>query len=421
MTPELATGRHPTVNPRVDRRASLPRVRVALILAMWVISAIFLVASLITARMGGPDDPLPAIVIGVTTLSFATTGAILAARLPGNPIGWLLASGGLCLALGDGAAGVADAGLTVHPGGVPGAIWFAWLSQWIWAPAIGSVVGLALVYPSGRLLSSRWRPVALATIVVIALLSIGSAIGPWSAGSFPSQNPLLGAGDVAAIVDDAAVPTALTAALVALLAIASLVIRFRRGGTVERAQLKWFAAIAAFSVPAFFVGTALFGTTGVAVVVSNVANLSAFTGFALMPVAIGFAILRYRLYDIDRLISRGVSYGVLTAILGGLFVGVVLGLQAILAPFTGSNTLAVAGSTLLVAALFQPLRRRVQRLVDRRFNRARYDAERILADFAGRLRDEVDLEALEAEITTTVNRTVEPVSVALWVRESSTR
>jgi hypothetical protein len=416
MTPELATG-HPTVNPSIGRRASLPRVRAALILAMWVISAFFLGASLITARVGGPDDPLPAVVIGVAALSFATTGAILASRLPGNPIGWFLASGGLCLALGDGASGVADAGLTVHPGGVPGAIWFAWLSQWIWAPAIGSVVGLALVYPSGRLLSSRWRPVALAAVVVIALLSIGSAIGPWSAGSFPIQNPLLGAGDVAAIVDDAAVPTALTAALVALLAVASLVIRYRHGGTVERAQLKWFAAIAAFSVPAFFVGTALFGTTGVAVVVSNVAFVSAFTGFALMPVAIGIAILRYRLYEIDRLISRGLSYGVVTAILGGLFVGVVLGLQAILAPFTGSNTFAVAGSTLLVAAVFQPLRRRVQRLVDRRFNRTRYDAERTVADFAGRLRGQIDLEQLRSEILATIDAAVEPSSVSLWLRE----
>jgi hypothetical protein len=139
--------------------------------------------------------------------------------------------------------------------------------------------------------------------------------------------------------------------------------------------------------------------------------------FAFLPVAIGIAILRYRLYEIDRLISRTISYGVLTAIVGGLFVGFILVFQAVLAPVTGSNELAVAGSTLLAAALFQPIRRRVQRLVDRRFNRSRYDAERTVAAFAARLADEVDLEQLRAEILATVIATVEPSSVSLWLRD----
>jgi hypothetical protein len=207
------------------------------------------------------------------------------------------------------------------------------------------------------------------------------------------------------------------ALLVALLAVASLVIRYRRAAGVERAQLKWFAFVTAISVPAFLVTVVLYGNTGVAPIASLVAGLVAFGGLALLPIAIGIAVLRYRLYEIDRLVSRTISYGVLTAIVGGLFVGFILVFQAVLAPVTGSNELAVAGSTLLAAALFQPIRRRVQRIVDRRFNRSRYDAERTVAAFAERLRDEVDLEQLRAEILATVTATVEPSSVSLWLRE----
>ena len=145
--------------------------------------------------------------------------------------------------------------------------------------------------------------------------------------------------------------------------------------------------------------------------------LIAFGGFALLPVAIGIAVLRYRLFEIDRLISRTISYGVLTAIVAGLFVGFILVFQAVLAPLTQSNELAVAASTLLAATLFQPLRRRVQRLVDRRFNRTRYNAEQTVAVFASRLRDEVDLEALRAAIISTVSAAVEPSSVSIWLRD----
>jgi hypothetical protein len=141
------------------------------------------------------------------------------------------------------------------------------------------------------------------------------------------------------------------------------------------------------------------------------------SSFALIPLAIGVAVLRYRLYEIDRIISRTIGWAVVTTIVAGLFIALVLAFQALLAPLTGSNTIAVAGSTLLVAALFQPLRRRVQRLVDRRFNRTRYDAERTVAAFAARLRDEVDLESLRGEILTAVAQTVQPTSVSLWLRD----
>ena len=375
---------------------------------------VFVVLSLATARSGGPDDPLPAVVIGVASMSFATVGAILVRRLPRNLIGWLLAAGGLCFAAGNGAAGLADYGLTAHPGSVPGAIWFAWLSQWIWAPAIGAVVLLALVYPSGRMLSTRWRPLGAAGAFVIAFLSVGSAMSPWPAGVFPAQNPL---GIAGALPDTASVLVALLTVAVVVLAVTSLVLRYRRAAGIERAQLKWFAYVAAISVPAVVVTTALYGMTGAALIVANVAGLVAFGGFAFVPIAIGIAVLRYRLYEIDRLISRTIGWGVLTVILGAMFVGLVLGLQAVLAPFTGSNELAVAGSTLLVFSLFQPLRRRVQAVVDRRFNRARYDAQTAVDAFSSRLRDEVDLEILQGSLLALVDATLEPTTSRLWLRE----
>jgi hypothetical protein len=274
-----------------------------------------------------------------------------------------------------------------------------------------------LVYPTGRLLSARWWPVALAAVLLIALITFSSAVGPWTDGTFPVQNPLATArgGGAAGPPDAMGVLLGLITLLVPLLAVASLVIRYRRVAGIERAQLKWFAAVV-ISLPAFLASTALYQATGAAGVVGNVAGAVAYLGFALLPVAIGIAVLRYRLYEIDRLISRTIAYGLLTVILGALFVAVILVLQALIAPLTGSNELAVAGSTLLVAALFQPIRRRVQQLVDRRFNRSRYDAERTVAEFASRLRDEVDLEQLRAEILATVDAALEPTTSSLWLR-----
>jgi hypothetical protein len=252
------------------------------------------------------------------------------------------------------------------------------------------------------------------TNLVAVLLSFGGAFGPWTSGPLPGQNPLRIMGAVPDAVGFLLGPLTV---LVPLLTIASLVIRYQRAAGIERAQLKWFAFVVGISAPALLVGFSLYGNDGVELIVSNVALLVAYAGFALLPVAIGIAVLRYHLYEIDRLISRTISYGVLTAIVAGLFVGFILVFQAVLAPVTGSNELAVAGSTLLAAALFQPIRRRVQRIVDRRFNRSRYDAERTVAAFAERLRDEVDLEQLRAEILATVTATVEPSSVSLWLRD----
>jgi hypothetical protein len=194
----------------------------------------------------------------------------------------------------------------------------------------------------------------------------------------------------------------------------SMVVRLRRAQGVERAQLRWLVWSMAFIVVGFIIG--LVGDSVFANGLNGVVWLPAIIAFSLPPLAIGVAVLRYRLYEIDRLVSRTLAYGVVTVALLAIFGGTILALQALLSPLTGGNTLAVAGSTLLVAALFQPLRRRVQEVVERRFNRARYDAQVAVDAFSARLRDEVDLEILRGSLLALVDATLEPNTAALWLR-----
>jgi hypothetical protein len=385
----------------------------------------FVAISLITARSGSTSNDLgSAIGQGVPALMLATVGAILVVRLPGHLIGWLLAVGGLAVALNEGASGLADYGLNAHPGSVPGAIWFAWLGQLGWVPEITCLfILLPLFYPSGRLPSARWRAVVGIAAALVVIGGVSGAFVSWTPAPYPLGNPLALSGPIGALVSflNLVVATLLVLAGGAL-AIASLIVRYRRAASIERQQLKWFAAVAIFTgvgaaaniVTSSPQSGAPTGTLGA---VNAVSGFMIFCGLALLPVAVAIAVLRYRLYEIDRLISRTISYGVLTAIVAGLFVGFILGLQAILAPLTRSNELAVAGSTLIVFALFAPIRRRVQRVVDQHFNRSRDDAERIVAAFATRLRDDVDPEQLRAQILATVSAAVEPTAVSLWLRE----
>jgi hypothetical protein len=296
----------------------------------------------------------------------------------------------------------------------------AWLSRWIVLPFVIVAIYLALLFPTVRLLSPRWRSVAVAGAVAMVVNSVQGAFTAFTPGTYPPavQNPLEIRGSIADLLALVGTVATTVGTLVMFLALASLVVRYRRAVGVERQQLKWFAAVVAIAGPALAIAILSSGaTSGIIADVSNAAWGLALITLALLPVAIGVAVLRYRLYEIDRLISRTIAYGVLTAIVGSLFIGFILVFQAVLAPVTQSNELAVAGSTLLAAALFQPLRQRVQRLVDRRFNRTRYDAERTVAAFASRLRDEVDLQHLRAEILATVAHAVEPSSTSLWLRE----
>jgi hypothetical protein len=395
--------------------------------AVWVVSVALVVAGATTGLLSGSvgtalssgSVDLYSIITGlmgsVAAVTLATVGAVLASRLPRNPIGWLLLVAGAVL-------GFSFVATTPGVTGLPGGIWLLWLGNLTWYPAVVFVgVLLPLLYPTGHLPSPRWRAVVVVAIVTMTLALINTAFSPFSPGSAPPgvSNPLAVSGSLASVLSLMSSAGILAAVVCFPLAAASLVVRYRRAAGVERAQLRWFAAVAALIGLSFAVALMTnSATSGLLAVVSNAAWLLLFVGLALLPVAIGIAILRYRLYEIDRLISRSIGWGVLTVILGAVFVGLVLGLQTLLAPFTGSNDLAVAGSTLLVFSLFQPVRRRVQGFVDRRFNRSRYDAQAAVAAFSERLRDEVDLDTLQGSFLTLVEATLEPTTSGLWLRES---
>jgi hypothetical protein len=407
-------------------QARLGRPQALAVWAVWVVSVVLVVAgattgllsgSVATALSSGSVD-LYSIITGLTgslaAVSLATVGAVLASRLPRNPIGWLLLVAGAVL-------GFSFVATTPGVTGLPGGIWLLWLGNLAWFPAVVLMgVVLPLLYPTGRLPSPRWRAVVIVVAVAVVVALIQTAFSPFSPGSAPPGvgNPLAVSGSLGSVLSLMSSAAILAAVVCFPLAAASLVLRYRRASGVERAQLRWFAAVAALIGLSFAVALVTnSATSGILVIVSNTAWLLLFVGLALLPVAIGIAVLRYRLYEIDRLVSRSIGWGVLTVILGAVFVGLVLGLQTVLAPFTGSNDLAVACSTLLVFSLFQPVRRRVQGLVDRRFNRSRYDAQAAVAAFTERLRDEVDLDTLQGSLLTIVEANLEPTTVSMWLRE----
>jgi hypothetical protein len=422
----MSIGSQPASLARTDRHRH-SRWQAPALVALWIAALALVLLGFVEALPGGLANEAFVGVMLPLVLSTVTVGAVLVNRLPRHIVGWLLLGGGLSIAVSIGATALADYGLNLHPGSVPGAVWFAILSGATSGMFIGLLGGFVpLYFPTGRLLSPRWRVVVLIAIVLTLSPVITHAFGTlgefgsMSGSTYPAEvtNPLALSGLGGQLIALLSTISHALGDVVIIPLIASLVVRYRRASGIERAQLKWFAYVGLVVLPTLVLAIVTGGaTSGPLAVISNIAFVVAIGGLALQPVAIGIAVLRYRLFEIDRLISRTISYGVLTAIVVGLFAGFILVFQAVLAPVTGSNELAVAGSTLLAAALFQPIRRRVQRLVDRRFNRSRYDAEQTVAAFASRLRDEVDLEQLRAEILATVTATVEPSSLWLWLRD----
>jgi hypothetical protein len=342
-----------------------------------------------------------------TTVAFALVGGLVASRRPSNPLGWLFVGIGLSGALGVLTERYAAYALVVEPGSLPGAVPVAWLGAFAWFPAFGLVPLALLLFPDGRLPDRRWRPAAWAAAgglvvctVCLALTFLGDPVASITAeGADPSP-------PAAVLVAAALGAAALVAG--ALAAVGAVVLRWRRSGGVERQQLKCLVLAAA----------TFLASTLVAVVAANWlevpgAGLVGLVGAVAVPVGAAVAILRYRLYDLDRIINRTLVYGVLTALLAAVYAA-----GAVLVPRLlrlDQSQLAVAASTLGVAALFQPLRRRVQQVVDRRFNRARYDAARTVERFSARLRDEVDLDSLTGELLGVVDRTVQPAALSLWL------
>ncbi len=353
------------------------------------------------------------------SLAFATTGALVAARLPGHPIGWIFCLTGLLIGVGDLAFQYADSALFVSPGSLPGGAGGAVIQNIALTPAFG-LLGLALLlFPDGRLPSRRWRPAAAAALVGSGGLAVGYALRPGMLDEpFRSVTNPFGAGAFELMDAVTNLGWLLSSASVACAA-AAMVVRLRRSHGPQRQQLKWIALAAAVAGVVLVANAISWfaAVGGIAELRLTVVGL-AFAGF---PIAAGFAILRYRLYDIDVVINRTLVYGALTATLAVTYLATVLVLQLALSGLTAGSGLAVAGSTLAVAALFGPARARIQQAVDRRFYRRKYDAARTLEAFSARLRDEVDLDSLSSALRGVVGETMQPAHVSLWLRSPRVR
>jgi hypothetical protein len=347
-------------------------------------------------------------------VSAATVGAVLASRRPAHPVGWLLLALGLLLNASGVASAYADYGLLARPGALPAAREVSLSLPAIVVPVLAVLGFVLLLTPTGSLPSPRWRWWARAAAVAPAVSLLAFVLAPRSfdqAARAP-ENPfdLTGLGGALLVVYRLAFAVTNLAVVVGA---GSLVVRFRRARGGERQQLRWVALAAVLT---------LLGSVALLAAVA-VGTSPALLGWvagvyvAVLPVALGAAILRYRLYDLDRIISRALAYGLLTVVLGGGYAVVVLGLGQLLGQ---GSSLAVAAATLAVAALFQPARRRVQQAVDRRFNRRRHDAAQSIEAFSGRLRDQVDLDTLTAELLGVVDQTMQPTRASLWLRPSVT-
>jgi hypothetical protein len=377
------------------------------LLAVWTaVVAALVVLSTVNGTFR-PDAFTDSVPLLLAFASFVVVGALIVRHRPGNAVGWMFAAIALLAVLGALAEEYAIFASARH---LPGPVLAAWFASWAWYPTLAlTLVFTPLLFPTGRLLSPRWRLVAWPAAAVMAAIT-GLAALQQTIELAPGRmvaNPF-GLAGVENPEDSrlGAVLFPLLGPLV-LAAFASLVVRFRRSRGDERQQLKWITFAAAL-LPLTFAGDLLPDTAG---------NLLFAVVVSFLPVAAGVAILRYRLYEIDRLINRTLVYGLVSALLAGIYAALVLvGGELSGGVADDPPSWAVAGATLAVAALFQPARRRIQQVVDRRFDRRRYDAARTVDAFSGRLREELDLDALAAELLAVVERTVQPTAASLWLR-----
>jgi hypothetical protein len=361
------------------------------------------------------DAPALMFPLNATAILQSVVGSIIEWRRPGHAIGRLLMlSGPLYAALAMGWSNDAIAPW-VDPA-VHAAL--AWGTAILSYPGVALLAGwLPLLFPTGTLPGPRWRIPAAALIVMSSISLAALAFSPGAFGTTEIVNPIGIEGWPSALKPVADAINVEMAALL-ILAIAGLATRYRRGDRVERLQIRWLLAALAVTTVGFIgvmIELALRTDGGV-----NISAFIAYAGILLMPIAIGMAILRYRLYEIDRIISRTIGYALVTGVLVVVFIGGVLGLQTIFEPLTGGNTVAVAASTLIAAALFQPLRRRIQGAVDRRFDRARYDGQKVIDAFTRQLRDEVDLDRLRTALVATADEVVRPMGASVWLRRTET-
>jgi len=377
--------------------------------------------SALNGDVTGAAEVVVTVLSDLMVLGFVALGLLVAYRRPRNPIGWIIAGAGVTGLAADFVESYAVYALYTDPGALPGGETMAWLSNWIFIPVIFAAPAmLFLLFPDGNLLSRRWRPVFWIVILTTCAAITSSILQP-----VLNDAPFEGV-DNPFVVDT---PRTLLATLSPigwpgmaasfLVAAFAMILRLRRSRGVERQQLKWIAAAAAVLPLA-----SAAGVVGYYLGYEVVAGLAATSSVLPIFLAAGYAVLRYRLYDIDILINRTLVYGSLTFSLVAVYFGGVATTQAIFRALTDQEQqpqLAVVASTLLIAALFNPLRRSIQAFIDRRFYRRKYDARKTLEAFGARLRDETDLEQLNAELVGVVRETVQPEHVSLWLRRPEER
>jgi hypothetical protein len=427
-------------------RSMRPRIAMWVAWSLVALAVAFGLATLaldvaVTSAAAVPDTPIPPETIaalqhsGVSGLSalfalgeawgFAVLGAVLVSRRYAPALGWLFCALGLELTVEYFTDFYAIYTLFVAPGTLPGGLAAAWVQQWVWLVGIMLLVALVpLRFPTGRLVSPRWRPAwwlaVGATAAAVPLVAIAPGpLGNNLAGANVA-NPL-GVAGLAAAPAQALVFTVLVALLVSIvLAAASLVVRLRRARGVERQQIKWVACCALLLALAFVAQTVVNNVLGISSPLVDLASsLGLGIGLVGLPITTGIAILRYHLFDIDVIIRLTLIYGTLTALLAGAYLGLVLAAEAVVHSLTGQagdEPPVIVASTLVVVALATPLRRGVQAAIDRRFYRRRVDAERTIAAFGATLRSEVDLEQLSARLVAVVEETMQPAHASFWLR-----
>jgi hypothetical protein len=379
---------------------------------MLTVYTVSLVAGLVVAVANKTfqQDAANQVMLFLGFSAFMVVGALIVAHRPGNAIGWIFSAIALLAFTGQLASELTVYTYETHPGPLPGAIVAAWYGGWVWYLVVAlALVFTPLLFPTGRPLSPRWRPALwLAGVVAVAVTLLGALQPTLPVGTDKVIANPIGIAGLENPEESTVGPAFLVlSVLLITLAFASLVVRFRRSRGEERQQLKWFTYAGAL-LPLALLGDWLPAPVG---------DLVFGAVIVFLPVAAGIAILRHRLYDIDRLINRTLVYGLLTALLAGIYTGAVLVLGQVFGGVTDDPpSWAVAGATLTVAALFQPARRRIQAVVDHRFNRRKYNAARTVEAFSLHLRDEVDLDALADELLAVTDQTMQPTVAWLWLR-----
>lgn len=387
---------------------ALPFVLVGAVLALMAVAY--------WLELPGPDDIAIAVVTAWLGVQ-AGIAALIARRRPGNPIGWLFLAASAGIAVHLAATAYAKQGIRFDPGSLPFAGAAAWLTLWLSVPFFFLFVHIFLRFPDGRLLPGPWRWLSPATTASAVLTSLAAAFKPGPVDSVPEVDNPLAFGWAGALYRFMNETAGFIIVAIVLCSIASLLVRLRRSTGAERQQLKVFAYGVVLFPVLFLAAMAIDAVLDPVLGPGDhyVDFLLIMAGALLIPVSMAVSILRYRLYEIDVIINRTLVYGALTAVLVGTYAGLVVAMQALLSGFTPDSDLAVAASTLAVAGLFRPLKARIQVVVDRRFYRRRYDARRALERFSVRLRDEVELETIEAELRSVLAATIQPAHAALWL------